>query len=332
MSEKIAVIGSNAFTGAWFCDLLLEDPNVEVLAVSRSPEKPDWMLPYKHRGGQERLTFLQADLNADLPKLLAALDDFQPSMVVTFAALVEVAPSWDHPVAYFRTNAMSTVAFGEQLASRDYLKSLVHISTPEVYGSCPDPIKEDGRLNPSTPYAASKAAADLYFRCMAEHKGLPVTMIRSTNVYGAYQPIFKIIPRTLIYARSGRTLNLHGGGVAVKSFIHVKDVCEGILEVARKGTPGEIYHFSPDDNGIKIRDLVEMVCTAAGKRLDEVAEVGPERLGQDSAYVVDSSKARAEFGWKPKISLEQGVAETKEWIDRHWGEASSATLGYQHRD
>lgn len=332
MSERIAVVGSNAFTGAVFCDLLLDEPGVEVLAISRSDEKPDWMLPYKQREDGDRVRFVRADLNTELDKVMAALDAFQPTAVVNFAALVEVAPSWDHPVAYFRTNATSTVAFGEQLASRKWLRSFVHISTPEVYGSCPDPITEDGGLNPSTPYAASKAAADLYFLAMAKHRGLPVTMVRSTNVYGAYQPIFKIIPRTLIYARAGKKLSLHGGGVAVKSFIHVRCVCRGILDVARRGRPGEIYHFSPDDHGIKVRDLVELVAKTCGKTLADVADVGPERLGQDSAYVVDSTKARAELGWRPEITLEQGVAETHAWIDRHWAAASQATLDYVHRD
>src|SRR4029077_17048135 len=127
-----------------------------------------------------------------------------------------------------------------------WLKRYVHISSPEVYGTCEGTVKEDAPLNPSTPYAASKASGDLFLWTLVKNFNFPLVMIRATNVYGAHQQLFKIIPRTAIYLKLGKTIELHGGGTAVKSYIHVRDVSQGELLAMEHGRKGEIYHFSPD--------------------------------------------------------------------------------------
>src|SRR5439155_21267311 len=156
----------------------------------------------------------------------------------------EVGPSWAHREHCFQTNAVAIAALGNFLEDQKWLKRYVHISSPEVYGTCEGTVKEDHRMDPSTPYAASKSAGDLMLFTLVKNFDFPLVMIRGTNVYGAHQQLFKIIPRSAIYLKQGRTIELHGGGVAVKSYIHIRDVSRGELAAMEKGRSGQLYHLS----------------------------------------------------------------------------------------
>ena len=205
----------------------------------------------------------------------------------------------------------------------------MHISSPEVYGSCKGAVTESAPLNPSTPYAASKAAADLHLSTLVKNFDFPLITIRSTNVYGARQQLFKIIPRSAIYLRLGRPIELHGGGRAVKSYIHIRDVSRGEKLILERGRPGHVYHLSPDE-GVAVRDVVRLMCDRMGKRFEDSTRVVDERPGQDAAYVIDSSKARAELGWRPQVALDAGLAEVVDWVGEYWGEIQGAPLEYRH--
>ena len=327
--RTIAVIGSNAFSGADFIDLLLADPAHRVLAISRSPEKSPVFLAYRRRPAAA-VTFHRIDLNQDLPRLLALLDAERPAAVVNFAAQSEVAPSWEHPDHWYRTNVLALAALAQALARRDYLRRYVQISSPEVYGTCEGVVTEDAPLNPSTPYAASKAAGDLALLPLVKQFDFPLVTIRATNVYGAGQQLWKIIPRTVIYLKLGRTIPLHGGGRAVKSYIHIRDVSRGEQAALERGRPGAVYHLSPD-RGVAVRDVVRLICERMGKAFDACTETVAERPGQDKAYVIDSSRAREEFGWAPTVSLEAGIDETVRWVEDHWDAIQRESLEYVHR-
>ena len=157
-----------------------------------------------------------------------------------------MAPSWANPHHWFQTNVVSLTQLANLLKDKKWLKKYVHISSPEVYGTCQGFIKEETPVNPTTPYAASKAAGDLSLFTFVKNFGLPLVMIRATNVYGAHQQLFKIIPRSSIYIKQGKKTSLQGGGKAVKSFIHVRDVSKGELLAMELGHPGEIYHLFPE--------------------------------------------------------------------------------------
>jgi dTDP-glucose 4,6-dehydratase len=155
-------------------------------------------------------------------------------------------------------------------------------------------------------------------------------MVRSTNVYGAHQQLHKIIPRAAIYIRLGRPILLHGGGAAVKSYIHVRDISRGELAVMFNGRPGEIYHLSPDD-GVAVRDVVRLICERMDADFDACTESVGERPGQDAAYVIDSTKARTELGWSPRIPLDEGLAEVVGWIAENWEDIRRQPLEYVHK-
>ena len=328
--KRVAVIGSNCFSGAHFVDLLLETGGYEVTGISRSPEYPDCMLAYK-RHQDPPFAFHRLDINSELDQIIALLEAQRPAYVVNFAAQGEVRSSFEHPVHHLRTNTLGTAALCQALCELGFLERYLHISTPEVYGSTSGAIAENDCYDPSSPYAASKAAADLYNRVLYKTYGFPVVTLRSTNVYGPHQQLYRIIPRMAIYLKSGRRLTLDGGGKARKSYIHIRDISEGSLQAMESGEPGETYHLSPDGDGITIREVVETVCETMGAVFEDNVEVGPERPGQDAAYVIDSSKARRAFDWRPRIGFAEGVRQTVDWIERDWAQISGLPLAYEHR-
>ena len=249
---KLLVIGSNSFSGASFVDFALSQ-NVDVTGMSRSSEPVDAFLPYKW-GQHGRFHFLQLDLNRNLPEIVAWIQKEKPEYIVNFAAQSMVAQSWDKPQDWFMTNTVSTVALHNALKGCDFLKRYVHVSTPEVYGSCPGSVKEDFPFNPSTPYAVSRAAADMSLRAFYAAYQFPVVTTRAANVYGPGQQLYRIIPRTILFILLGRKIQLHGGGASTRNFIHMKDVSDATWRLMLNGNNGDTYHISTPEV-ISIREL-----------------------------------------------------------------------------
>lgn len=334
--SKIIVIGCNAFSGGYVVDELLRDSRNQVIGVDRVA-KGALFVPYVKRlesmkasDRKRRWRFAQFDLNEDMPGLLAMIKKAKPDYVMNLAALSEVAPSWEHPDQWFETNVVALTRMVNGLKDIRSIKKYCHISTPEVYGSVSGAVKEDNRLNPSTPYAASKAAADLSLLTFYKNYGFPVVWTRAANVYGAHQQIFKILPRTAIYLRLGKKIQLHGGGTAVRAFIHVRDVARAYIAVMLRGRVGDVYHIAPE-NTVTIRELVEIMCGIYGVPFDKAVEVTPARPGHDSAYILDAGKIRSELKWQPKIPLEKGLKEVNAWVDQYWKQIEKQDLEYKHQ-
>ena len=328
MNEKIVVIGSNSFSGSNFVDYLL-DNELEVIGISRSPEPNPVFLPYK-KHEKASFKFYQLDLNHNLNEIIDAITDFKADYVVNFAAQGMVAQSWQHPEHWFQTNTVANVMLHDKLRKLDFLKKYVHVSTPEVYGSCEGLVKENTNYNPSTPYAVSRAAADMSLMSFVKAYDFPVAYTRSANVFGSGQQLYRIISRTILYFLIGKKLQLHGGGHSVRSFIHIRDVADGTLKVARQANPGEIFHFSTSRN-ISIRGLVEMIAEQLNVSFEDNVEIVGERLGKDAAYLLDNEKAKKELGWEPEISLEQGIDETIKWIKDNLEIIKQQPFDYIHK-
>jgi dTDP-glucose 4,6-dehydratase len=326
--QTYVVIGSNCFTGSHIVDAFLEGSRRKVVGISRSPEYRDLFLPYKRHGGSN-FRFYQLDLVRDFNQVLCLLDEVKPRVVVNVAALSEVGPSNTSPVEYFAINTLAVVRLCNQLRTRAYLERYVHISSAEVFGSCKSPVTEEALFNPSTPYAVSKAAADMYLATLQRNLGFPVTVIRSTNVYGRHQQLFKIIPRTVVYLKKGEVIELHGGGKSIKSFIHVRDVVRGLLLSLERGKAGT-YHFTVQSDQT-VADIVRHICNRMNYDFDQATRVVGERLGQDSRYWLDATKAHRELGWSPQIPFEEGVEEVIAWIEENWVAVRSENLVYTHK-
>ena len=171
-----------------------------------------------------------------------------------------VAESWLTPEHWYQTNVVSQVKLHDELRKFDCIKKYVHISTPEAYGSTDGEwLKENYNFSPSTPYAVSRAACDLHLLSFYKAYGFPVVFTRAANVFGPGQQLYRIIPRTMLLARLGGKLNLHGGGYSVRSFIHMEDVSSATYKIAMQGNAGETYHISSELDyiyqGIGTKDL-----------------------------------------------------------------------------
>ncbi|NDG48344.1 MAG: NAD-dependent epimerase/dehydratase family protein [Rhodospirillales bacterium] len=327
--SNVLVIGSNSFSGASFCGWLM-DRGIDVTGVSRSQPPADVMLPYRWGQKPGSFKFQQIDLNHDLDALEALLRKERFTQVFNFAAQSMVGESWDRPDDWMHTNVVSAARLAERLRHLDFLERYVHVTTPEVYGSTDGWITEDTPFNPSTPYAVSRAAGDMLFKLYREAYGLPVVSTRAANVYGPGQQLYRIIPRTIFFLLTGKPLQLHGGGVSTRSFIHMDDVSEATWLIANEAPVGETYHISTD-RVVSIRELVEMLCTRLGKDFGQCVEVVGERLGKDSAYWLDSQKLRSTLGWQDQISLEAGIEQTIGWVQDNLATLQQQPANYVHK-
>lgn len=185
-------------------------------------------------------------------------------------------------------------------------------------------------MNPTTPYAVSRAACDMSLMSFYRAYGFPVIFTRAANVYGPGQQLYRIIPRTILSVLREQKIPLHGGGVSRRMFIHIEDVSDGTWRVATRGTPGEIYHLSGQEL-VSIREVVERICLKMGASFGSVVDIVDERLGKDAAYILDSNKARGVLGWKDNITLDSGLDETISWARDNLRELSSQPLEYIHR-
>jgi len=326
--DTVFVVGSNSFSGASFVDFAL-NKGVRVIGISRSVQPISAFLPYKWHT-HENFAFHQLDLNKDLSAIVSLIREVKPAHVLNFAAQSMVGESWANPGDWFMTNAVSTIKFHDELRKCDFLKRYVHISTPEVYGSCSGFVKENFPFNPSTPYAVSRATADMSLKTFSETYNFPVVTTRAANVYGPGQQLYRIIPRTILYILLGRKLQLHGGGASTRSFIHIRDVSDATWRIMTGGTNGGTYHISTKDV-ISVRDLVAQICTRLDVRFEDHVEVVGERLGKDSAYHLESSKVRIELGWQDQISFDQGLGECIAWVRSNFDALKASDFDYIHK-
>ena len=327
--EKYLILGSNSFSGATFADFLATEGH-DVLATSRSDEPHEAFLPYKWQKRPGNVRFRRIDLNHDLDALKTLLASERPTHIVNFAAQSMVGESWLHPDHWMMTNVVSNVRLHEVLRNYDRLDRYIHVTTPEVYGSTDGWVKENAVFNPSTPYAVSRAAGDMSLRTYFANYRFPVVFTRAANVYGPGQQLYRIVPRTIVAAMGGQKLRLDGGGKSVRVFIHMTDVSDATLKIARKGKLGDTYHISGYEL-VSIRALVEMILARLGKSFDECVEIGPERPGKDTSYMLDSVKLRTELGWRDALSLERGVDDVIRWAERFRADMKKLPAKYDHK-
>ncbi len=327
--EKYLILGSNSFSGATMADHLASQGH-DVLATSRSEEAHPAFLPYKWQARPGRVRFARIDLNHDLDDLKTLLGREKPTHVVNFAAQSMVGESWQNPDHWMMTNVVSTVRLHELLRHYDGLQRYVHVTTPEVYGSTKGWVSEDAPFNPSTPYAVSRAAADMSLRTYFANYQFPVVFTRAANVYGPGQQLYRIVPRTILAAIGGQKLRLDGGGKSVRVFIHMTDVSDATIRIGDDGKLGDTYHISGYEL-VSIRTLVGMILERLGKKFEDCVEIGPERPGKDTAYTLESFKLRSELGWRDRVSLSEGIDDVIAWAQRFSGVINQLPSRYEHK-
>lgn len=328
MTSNIVVLASNSFAGSAYVAYALSKGR-SVWGISRSPEPDDVLLSHKHVDGS-KFQFHQLDLNHNFQDICSLLSEIQPEVIVDFAGQGMVAESWNIPEQWYETNIVSKVKLHNFLKSQKWLKRYIRISTPEVYGSCDNLIKEGQHYNPSTPYAVSHAAIDMSLKVFFQNYDFPVIFGRFANFYGEYQQLYRIIPKVILCIRSGTRLQLHGGGKSVRAFIHSTEVADAIDRMIKLGSPGEVYHFSTD-KFYSIREVVQIICKKLNVDIDRVTETTPERPGKDMAYLMSSEKANAKLEWYSHISLSEGIDRTIAWINHNYERLSQYSWSYIHK-
>ena len=336
---KILVIGSNSFSGSNFVLHALNE-GYKVLGVSRSQNLNKIFLPYKWGNNNqsrkinlsENFQFVQIDLNKDIDTLINLIDEEKPSIIFNFAAQGMVAESWLNPIHWYKTNLLSQVSLHDQLRKRKFLKKYIHITTPEVYGSTNNNwLNENTSFAPSTPYAVSRAACDLHLDSFFKAYDFPVVFTRSENVYGPGQQLFRIIPRTIISCKTGKPMQLHGGGSSIRSFIHIKDVVSATLTLGLEAKNGTTWHLSTK-KALSIKDLVKEICKMTNTNFEEIVFSSDERLGKDQTYLLDSNSIRKTFGWEDKIGLKEGLLDTISWVEKNLDVIKMLSWEYNHKE
>lgn len=329
MSSRLLVIGSNSFSGSHFASRA-SFLGYNVLGISRSSQPSDYFLPetWDHFC-KSTYNFMQVNLH-DVSNLERTISIFNPNLVVNFAAQGMVAESWDTPLDWYHTNLITQIRLHQILMSSDALKKYVHVTTPEVYGSTTDWINEDVPFNPSTPYAASRAACDMHLKTFFEGFKFPVVFTRSANVYGPGQQLYRVIPKAILSCMSGKKMSLHGDGSSRRSFLYVDDMVDATIKICEAGVTGETYHISTP-HLISIRHLIEKIAGQFDLSLEQIAIQTPERLGKDQSYMLSSKKLQETLKWEPKVSLSDGLNETIAWIEKFYPELMKESWDYKHK-
>ena len=327
--EKVLVIGSNSFSGASFIDHLL-GKGIMVFGCSRSAEVATDFRIYESRNRNRNFKFLQIDLNEELPEIFKLINSERIETVCNFAAQSMVAQSWDYPEDWMNTNVTSFNKLVSGLANVDFLERFLHVTTPEVYGNTSGLVNELNTFNPSTPYAVSRAAADMTVNCFHKYKNFPFIGTRASNVYGVGQQIYRIIPKTVHSILKGEKLYLDGGGLSERNFVNITDVSTANELLLRYGELGNYYHISGESQ-ISIKDLVIKICSIMQVIPDDVIKIGPERIGKDTFYQLDSSKIKTKLKWEPKVDLSEGLEEVVSWMKLNWDTLRDVPTNYFHK-
>jgi dTDP-glucose 4,6-dehydratase len=249
---------------------------------------------------------------------------------VNYIAQGMVSESWENPENWYSTNIVSQVKLYKNLSNFKFIKKFIHVTTPEVYGSTGQNLKENFNFNPSTPYAISRATTDTHLKRYFDNFKLPVIFTRTANVYGPGQQLYRIVPRTLLSARLRKKIKLHGGGLSKRSFIYIDDVSAATYLILLKGKIGNTYHISTN-NIILIKDLVKKISKIAKVKFNKLVKVSNDRVGKDKLYSLSSAKIKNELNWKAKVNLKKGLTKTLIWIDENINKLKNKNLDYIHK-
>jgi dTDP-glucose 4,6-dehydratase len=306
---KILITGGAGFIGSNFIRMVLSNaPDYEVVNFDKLTYAGN-LANLESVVENPLYRFVKGDI-ADHAVVTQAMQGC--SAVVHFAAESHVDRSIYEPSPVIETNINGTFAL-LQAARKLQLPRFLHISTDEVYGDL-EPGAEAGEeslLNPSSPYSASKASADLLVRAYVRTFNFPAMIIRASNNYGPYQFPEKFLPLLITNALEDKSLPIYGDGCQQRNWLHVEDHCRGILAVLERGRIGEVYNIGGKDV-LENLDLARRLLRSLGKPESLIQHV-TDRPGHDRRYALSSRKITSELHWQPVVSLDDGLAQTVAW-------------------
>lgn len=299
--------------------------------------------------GNDKYQFIQGDI-CQRSTVKNALSQFQPDVIINFAAESHVDRSIDGPFEFIQTNIVGTAVLLDE--ANNYYKTLtgemkagfrfLHVSTDEVFGSLGDDdyFTENTAYDPSSPYSASKASSDHLVRAWSRTFGLPILITNCSNNYGPYQFPEKLIPLMILNCIKEKSLPVYGKGDNVRDWLFVEDHCDAIYSVLSSGKLGETYNIG-GNNEIQNIDIVKIICEKMdeysprkqGGNYEELITYVTDRPGHDFRYAIDASKISNELGWQPKENFETGIEKTIRWYleNREWWQAIQDNTYQQER-
>ena len=290
-------------------------------------------------------SFIEADIR-DRAAMDAAIAGFAPDAIMHLAAESHVDRSIDGPDAFVTTNVLGTATLLE--AARAWWMAqgrpegfrFHHISTDEVYGTLGETgmFTEDTAYAPRSPYAASKAGSDHLVSAWHETFGLPVVISNCSNNYGPYQFPEKLIPVVILNALEGRPIPVYGQGLQVRDWLYVEDHADALLTILQRGELGRSYNVGGENERRNI-DLVTTICAIldqlrpGAKPYADQIEYVTDRPGHDMRYAIDPTRIREELGWRPSVTIEQGLEKTVQWYldNQSWWQALRSRAGVGER-
>ena len=309
---KLLVTGGLGFIGSNFIIKILEQKSdfevVNVDAQLHGADKRNLSRIENH----ENYQFVNGNItNKRLMEELISKCD----AVVNFAAESFVDRSINDANPFLVSNIRGTFTILDIITKQK--KRMIQISTDEVFGSLSKgSAGEQAKFNPSSPYAATKAAAELLIKSFSVTYDSDVVITRCTNNYGPRQFPEKLIPKTIILAKQGRNIPIYGNGKNLRDWIFVDEHCDAVYEILINGKAGQAYNISAN-NEISNVQIVHKILEIMGKSNDLI-EFVEDRPGHDQRYSLDSSKIKNELGWSTKINFEEGIRKTIEWYEKNF--------------
>jgi len=318
--KKLLVTGGAGFIGSNFINFILkEDKNCKVINLDKLTYagNPENLFSSEQN---DNYTFIKGDIcNHKLVEYI--FKRYNINYVINFAAESHVDRSILGSEEFFRTNVIGTNILLE-VSRNSGIEKFVQVSTDEVYGSLGIEgfFTESTALHPNSPYAASKASADLMAISFHHTYGLPAVVTRCSNNYGPYQFPEKLIPLMIINSLHNKKLPVYGDGMNVRDWIYVLDHNKAIKLVMEKGKPGEIYNIGANSE-MKNIEIVKLILSSLNKS-DNLIEFIKDRPGHDRRYAIDSTKIRNELGWKPEFDFHKAISDTINWYieNKYWWE------------
>jgi dTDP-glucose 4,6-dehydratase len=309
--QSILVTGGAGFIGSNFVRYMLQNyPGVKIINFDKLTYAGN-LENLKDVENNPNYHFVRGDIcNQELVEYV--VQEFDVDVIVNFAAESHVDRSILGPEIFIRTNVLGTQVLLE-VTKKFGIEKFIQISTDEVYGSLGSVGKftEDMPLLPNSPYAASKASADLLCRAYFKTFDVPVIITRCSNNFGPYQFPEKLIPLMIINALNDKPLPVYGDGRNVRDWIYVLDHCRAIDFVIQKGKPGEIYNIGASNEWQNI-DIVKLILKKLGKP-ESLIKFVKDRPGHDRRYAMDWTKIKNELGWEPVYTFEEAITETINW-------------------
>lgn len=314
---QILVCGGSGFIGSAFIRNYLKNNtdskiiNLDVLTIGSNLEN------LKDIENNPNYKFIKDDIKNEsvIDKLVKDVD-----VVINFAAESHVDRSIANPKPFIQTNILGTYVILEAIRKHD--RQFIHISTDEIYGDAlgQDSFDENSQINPSNPYAATKAAADHLVASYYRTYGINCITTRCTNNFGLYQFPEKLIPKTIIRSIKDLKVPLYGDGTQIRSWIYVNDHVQAIESLISKGKSGNVYNITAYEE-ITNKTIVEKILDILGKPHSMIEYVG-DRPGHDKRYSIDCSKIETQTGWKPKYEFNDALKQTVNWYlqNQSWWE------------